>query len=396
MPAPAARQMALREPARTYHDADNVSSTRNEALRIGVVGAGMIAQAMHLPHLNELQERFAVSALAEPSAAVREALCARFGIRGSYDDWRALLAAERLEAVLVASPAGTHVEIVLAALDAGLHVFCEKPLAITIADVDRIAAARDRAQRVVQVGYMKRHDPAFLRALEEMPGSADELRYVSILVNDPEWVPYFRPGDILRADDLPEDVIEAARRAESEQVEEAVGRGDPEACFAFSDGFLGSLVHHVNIVNGFLERMNEPLPARVVDGAWWNAGRSVAGYCELANGSRWDSAWIQLLETREYRESIQLFFDTSLRTLTFPSPWLKMSPTRYERADADGYANVVQEYRSFEEAFRRELVHFHECCVRGVTCATPPEQARVDTELLTEMFLAAERARVPD
>jgi predicted dehydrogenase len=351
----------------------------------------MIAQAMHLPHLNELQDRFTLSALAEPSTTVRDALCARFGIAGSYADWRSMLDGAALEAVLIASPAGTHVEIVLAALETGLHVFCEKPLAITIADIDRIVAARERAQRVVQVGYMKRHDPAFRRALEELPESAAELRYVNIVVNDPEWLPYFLPGDILRGSDVPAVVIEASRRAESEQVEEAVGRGDPEACFAFSDGYLGSLVHHVNIVNGFLEQMGEPLPSRVVDGSWWNHGRSVAGYCTLQNGSRWDSAWIQLLDTREYRESIQLFFDTSVRSLTFPSPWLKMSPTLYERQDADGFANAVSRYRSFEEAFRRELVHFHDCCADGTACLTPPEQARIDTELLTRMFLAADR-----
>lgn len=353
----------------------------------------MIAQAMHLPYLNELQDRFAVEALAEPSATVREALCARFGIGAGFVDWRSMFDREPLDAVLIASPAGTHTEIVLAALDAGLHVFCEKPLAITLADVDRIIAARDRASRVVQVGYMKRYDPAFQRALGEMPESAERLRYVSIVVNDPEWVPYFLPGDIVRGADVPAEVIEATRRAESEQVEEAVGRSDPETCFAFSDGYLGSLVHHVNIVNGFLERMGEPLPARVVDGAWWNGGRSVAGYCILSNGARWDSVWIQLLETREYRESIQLLFDTSVRSLTFPSPWLKMSPTVYERQDADGYANSVRRYRSFEEAFRRELVQFHACCVDGAHCPTPPEQARIDTELLTQMFLAAERSR---
>jgi predicted dehydrogenase len=356
----------------------------------------MIAQAMHLPHLNELQDRFLVAALAEPSTAVREAVCARFGIKTGYADWRSLLAGTELDALLIAAPAATHAEIAVAALEAGLHVFCEKPLAITLADIDRISAARDRAGRVVQVGYMKRHDPAFRRALEEMPESAERLRYVNIVVNDPEWLPYFLPGDILRADDVPADVIEATRRAESEQVEEAVGRGDPEACLAFSDGYLGSLVHHVNIVNGFLERMGEPLPARVVDAAWWNGGHSVAGYCELVNGSRWDSAWIQLLDTREYRESIQLYFDTSVRSLTFPSPWLKMSPTVYERQDADDFANSVRRFRSFEESFRRELIHFHDCCVAGVECLTPPEQARLDTELLTEMFLTAARSRVED
>src|SRR5262249_10624230 len=245
----------LRRPWRTYHDADNVSSTRNERLRVGVVGGGMIAQAMHLPHLNELQDRFAIAALAEPSLAVREALCARFGVPAGHADWQSLLAVGGLDAVLIASPAATHAEVAIAALESGLHVFCEKPLAITLADIDRIVAARDRAGRVVQVGYMKRHDPAFRRALEEMPESAEGLRYVNIVVNDPEWVPYFLPGDILRANDVPAEVVEATRRAESELVEEAVGRGDPDACFAFSDGYLGSLVHHVNIVNGFLEWM---------------------------------------------------------------------------------------------------------------------------------------------
>jgi predicted dehydrogenase len=367
-----------------------MSSRRNDVLRVGVVGGGMIAQAMHLPYLNELQDRFAIAALTEPSQTVRDALCARFGIPDRYDDWRSMLDGTALDAVLIAAPAATHAEVTVAALEQGLHVFCEKPLAITLADIDRIIAARDRAGRVVQVGYMKRHDPAFRHALAELPESSERLRYVNILVNDPEWLPYFLPGDILRGNDVPADVIAATRRAESEQVEEAVGRGDPAACFAFSDGYLGSLVHHVNIVNGFLEKMGEPLPARVVDGAWWEGGRGIAGYCVLQNGARWDSAWIQLLETREYRESIQLFFDAEIHSLTFPSPWLKMSPTVYERQQPDAYANAVHRYRSFEEAFRRELVHFHDCCVEGVACLTPPEQARLDTELLTAMFLAAD------
>ena len=349
----------------------------------------MVAQAEHLPHLNELQGRFEIAALAEPSRTVRDAMCARFAIPGSHADWRSLIDAGGLDAMLIASPAGTHVEIVLTALETGLHVFCEKPLAITLADIDRITSARNRTGKVVQVGYMKRHDPAFQRALDELPANAADLRYVSIVVNDPEWLPYFLPGDIVKGTDVPQTVIDAAKRAESEQVEEAVERGDPEACFAFSDGYLGSLIHHVNIVNGFLERMGEPVPSRVVDGAWWNGGGSVAGYAVLANGSRWDSAWIQLLDTREYRERIELYFDTTVRSLTFPSPWLRMSPTVYERQDPDAYANAVRRYHSFEESFRRELVHFHACCVDGVACLTPPEQARIDTELLTAMFLAA-------
>ena len=67
-------------------------------------------------------------------------------------------------------------------------------MCITLADADAIVAARDRAGRVVQVGTMKRYDPAVEAMLAELPDSAVDLRYVSVVVNDPEFEPYFVPG----------------------------------------------------------------------------------------------------------------------------------------------------------------------------------------------------------
>ena len=110
---------------------------------------------------------------------------------------------------------------------------------------------------------------------------------------------------------------------------------------------------------------------------------------ELQNGARWDSAWIELLDIREYQEQVAFYFRDSLRGLTFPSPWLRQAPTRYERSEADGLDRVVRLFESHRESFVRELVHFHECITEGTECRTPPEQARVDIELLTSMFLAA-------
>src|SRR5262249_38661076 len=199
--------------------------------------------------------------------------------------------------------------------------FVEKPLCITLADADRMIAARDRTPRVVQVGYMKRFDPAWERMLAELPGSADELHYIRVMCHDPEWVPFFAEGDVVKGADVPPDVIAATKRAESEQVEEAVGDGSPGAVFAFSDAYLGSMVHDVNVVHGLLERLGEPAPGRVVGAAWWNEGRTITGSVQLTNGARWGSAWIQLLDIREYQEQIALYFPASLRQTTFPSPW---------------------------------------------------------------------------
>jgi predicted dehydrogenase len=352
------------------------------------VGGGLVAQAEHIPYLAQFRDRFDLAALVEPSEAVREALAARYGIPATYADHRALLDAGGLDAVVICSPAGTHAEVALDALDAGLHVFVEKPMCITLADADAIVAARDRVGKVVQVGYMKRFDPAYEALLEELPESAEGLRHISVVVNDPEFRPFFTQGEIVRGD-VPRELIEATRRSESEQVEAAVGNGAPEVVVAFSEAFLGSLVHDVNVVHGALDRLGEPLPAEVVGGAWWNGGRAVAGSVRLANGSRWDSAWIQLLDVWEYREQVAFMFVDRVQRLTFPSPWLKQSPTRYERTTTrDGRAvSVVERY---EESFARELLHFHACVTEDAECRTPPEQSRLDIDVLTRMFLASQ------
>jgi len=350
------------------------------------VGGGLVAQAEHLPYLSQFRDRFELLALVEPSETVREALAARYGIAATYADYRALLDTGAIDAVVICSPAGTHAEVALAALEAGLHVFVEKPMCITLADADAIVAARDRAGKVVQVGYMKRFDPAYELLLRELPAAA-RLRYVSVVVNDPEFAPFFTQGEIVRGE-VPREVIEATRRAESEQVEAAVGNCSPEVVTAFSEAFLGSLVHDVNLVHGVLELLGEPLPAEVVAGAWWAGGTAVSGSVRLASGARWDSSWIQLLDVWEYREVVAFMFEDAEQRLTFPSPWLKQTPTRVARTTADeGRAVAVAE--RYEESFARELLHFHACATGGVECRTPPEQARLDIDVLTRMFLAA-------
>jgi predicted dehydrogenase len=358
-------------------------------VRVGVVGGGLVAQAEHLPYLSSMRDRFSVVGLAEPSATVREALGARYGIVGLYPDYRAMLDAGGLDAVVVCSPHGTHAEVVLSALGDGLHVFVEKPLCITVADADSIVAARDDAGKVVQVGTMKRFDPAVEAMLDAIPTSGADIRYVSVVVNDPEFEPFFEPGEIVRGTDVPRELIEATRRQEAEQVARAGGSGEENVVRALSESFLGSLLHDLNVVHWMLEKLGEPLPAEVIAGDWWNEGRAVYGALRLKNGARVDAAWIQLLDTFEYRETIQFMFADEVHSLQFPSPWLKQHPTIYRRSRKDGRSLDLRIVNAYDESFARELRHFHDCIVEGTPCRTPPEAARLDIHVLTQMFLAA-------
>src|SRR6185295_19803737 len=115
--------------------------------------------------------------LADASAAVRSAVAARYGVRSVYADFDELLTTG-VEAVVIAAPDAFHPALAVKAIDAGLHVLCEKPLALTVAGCDEIAAARDRTGRAVQVAYMKRHDPAYKQALTHLPARIEAVKLI--------------------------------------------------------------------------------------------------------------------------------------------------------------------------------------------------------------------------
>ncbi len=365
-------------------------SARGDRRRVAVIGAGLISQAMHLPHLALLRDRFELAVVADPSRTVRERVGDRFGIPVRVATAEEAIGQQGVDAVVVASPNSTHAATVLAALDAGLHVLVEKPLAITLEHVDAIVAAQRAANRVVQVAYNNRFDRSYERLVAELPDSTAGLRYISVLMHDPEFGPYFGAEDLVRGDDVPRDLIDRTRADEAAQVEQAVGRGGEDDVRAFSGGFLGSLVHQVNMVHGMLERMGEPLPAIVTGGDAWAGGEALRGSLRLAGGARWDNAWIQLTRLHEYEETITLYFEDSVRFLEIPSPWLRQAPSVYTRTAAGSGGREISRFESYEEAYELELVHFHRCMLGAEECRTPPVRARIDQVVLTEMYRLCE------
>lgn len=120
-------------------------------IRVGVVGAGAIAQTAHLPLLSRMR-RTQLVALCDNDGAKARALAERFGVPDVFTDIEDLLDLEELDAVVVCTPNHLHEPHVLSALAAGVHVLCERPLALAPRGVERILAAAARADRKVAVG----------------------------------------------------------------------------------------------------------------------------------------------------------------------------------------------------------------------------------------------------
>ena len=134
-----------------------------DTIRMGMIGAGWIAQD-HRRVLDSLPEA-ELAAICDLDSERATALADGTGAR-VYTDWRALLDAEDLGAVIVCTPPQSHAEPAIAALDRGLPVYLEKPIARTAQDAAKIVAAAQRTGIVCAVGYQWHA----LDLLDELPG----------------------------------------------------------------------------------------------------------------------------------------------------------------------------------------------------------------------------------
>jgi myo-inositol 2-dehydrogenase / D-chiro-inositol 1-dehydrogenase len=156
------------------------------SLSFGLVGAGWIG-SFHAQTLAGRLPGIRLAAVADPDLRAAERLKAPKACREPLE----LIADPSVDAVAISSPAATHAELVIAAAQAGKHVFCEKPMALTLQDADRAIAAADAAGVALQVGFNRRFaddfaamrnriadgaigTPQMLRSLTRDPGiSAD-------------------------------------------------------------------------------------------------------------------------------------------------------------------------------------------------------------------------------
>jgi predicted dehydrogenase len=130
---------------------------QNSPVRLALIGCGFVALDRHLPALRHVPEVEVVAAADRHSARAIEAL-QRFPEIGRTAEVEEVLADPRVEAVAICTPPATHAELTLAALEAGKHVFLEKPIAPTLEEADRLIEHADRSSHAVMVGFnFRRH-----------------------------------------------------------------------------------------------------------------------------------------------------------------------------------------------------------------------------------------------
>ncbi len=187
-------------------------------LGVGLIGAGWMG-AFHGESLARRVPGARLVMIADPAPGAAGKLAAVTGGRAAADSQQ-LIADPEVDAVVIAAPARFHADLVVAAAAAGKAVFCEKPMALTLADADRAIAAAAQAGVPLQVGFNRRFDASFaaahdavtggrigtpqlLRSLTRdpaVPGGFDPAKvppwtiYTETLIHDFDTLRYLNPG----------------------------------------------------------------------------------------------------------------------------------------------------------------------------------------------------------
>lgn len=169
-------------PKQTVHPERKVvlpmrSRSRANRIRVACVGAGSFAQATHLPTLQKLKSDFELRTVVSRTGTTALAVAQHYGAAVAATDYDAVLSDPDIDLVIVTTRHNLHASFALKALQAGKHVFVEKPLALNIAELDMIeqfyAGGRNDQRPLLMTGFNRRFSPALVaarKALEQRVG----------------------------------------------------------------------------------------------------------------------------------------------------------------------------------------------------------------------------------
>lgn len=348
-------------------------------MRIGLIGAGNIAQIMHLPYLVELPEA-EVHAIADPGRNVVEALGDRYNIPNRYEDSDALIEeqADELDGVVIATPMHTHAETAIAALEADLHTFVEKPVAVTPADAEDVVAAAADTDAVCMVGYMKRYDPGYQRFAEEV-SNAETIDLITNTVIPPDV------GSVIEEvyDNIPADLddefLEASGQKRNTQLQTAIDADDETLAHAY--GYhLESICHDVNALRGLFGEVTAIDHVDVFnDWKYLTAQLRYEGdhRCTLQSGAT-DRKW--------YDERIRVDTPDASLSIAFSNAFIKNTPSEVCIERGTDEQTATEHTPSYNESFKRELAYFIDCMAGEAEVRTGPREAKRDVDLIADLF----------
>lgn len=342
----------------------------DRVVRIGMVGCGYMGQKAHLDNLVTIPG-CRVVALAEGRAETARLVARKYGIERVYPDHRAMLAEADIDAVVCIMSYALHHAVVPDVLNAGKHLLTEKPIAIRPETGHRLADLAESNGVIYQVGYMKRHVPASVAAVDVIrswraSGQAGKMNYLRVSMPPGNWT--FGIEGPIGAGDAPPAYADQVPETPPDWMGERLGQA--------YNAFVNYFIHQVNMIRyllGEAYRCEYLDPTQTV----------------LVGRSDDDVPWV--LEMKGYNlrdhweEYYKVCFENGKLDLSIPAPMARQhsgdltiyhGPTSTDDRPRWERPVLAPSWCMLEQAR-----HFVECVRTGRPTLAPAREAALDLEI---------------
>ena len=338
----------------------------NRDIRIGVIGSGRMNQRAHIP--NFLAEGCRIPVLHDPRPQTARMVAEHFHIPDVCDDAAQLIERDDLDVICISVPDHVHSAYAIPALEAGKHVFMEKPVSTNSRDGLAVVQKARETGRVLQIGFQRRHDPAaeiVKRILDEWreSGEMGQMKWMEFVCAGGDW--NCTPDPLIAAGDTPAGNMEGALYPDW-LPEDLVGQ--------FSS-FNNGRSHGLDLLRYFFG------PPTAIVAA--HPKRSRFAHLEWAGA---DVFFIEgTFEGGYWNEYLEIHFDHGwLRFRTPPALFINMPGTVEIFYGREGRHETIRPPAGW--AFRREVQHFLDVIENGVPQSPTPEDAWQTVNLTEQIF----------
>ena len=358
-------------------------------LRVGLIGAGEVAQVIHLPTLQLMNHLYTVSAICDVSQKTVDFCKNHYNIPLATTNPDDVINHPDIDVIFNLTSDEFHETIAVAALKAGEHVMQEKPISLSVESVMRIVEAERKAKNGARifVGYMRRYASSFENAFKREVASIDRVLYArsrgivgpnAYFVNQSGTFPFKNPNDI------PSGASTKRENLLSELLREAFDgdkAAEEEVKFCRHLGSLGS--HDLSLMRevlGFPQSVagvsvNPPFYSAILNYNTNQGAFSVTYETGIDEVARFDS-------------HLTVYGKNKTASIQYDTPYVKGLAIKVKIDEVNEHNEVVSKeiVSSYEDAYTAELKEMHACLTEGKEIKTTAEDALQDSRLFAMLL----------
>ena len=350
-------------------------------IRLGLIGLGQAAQLLHMPNIEHMEDIFTVTAVSDVSHSLMDFFHERYRVKNCFEDAMDLIRCPEVDAVMILC-AGDHADYAAAALEAGKHVFIEKPMSISYANALRLKEVKDRhPEQTAMVGYCRRYNHCFLKMKELLQKDPKPISYVrarTIVLEGPWYLQNSHQEK--KASDLDPKGKEEMNAAMFRDIDRTLGGNTTKAeqlCY------LLMTASGCHILSAVRDLIGEPKAVRAA--VISPTGMQFTLIFEY-DGFNMTFEEMNDQEVVEFQEAIDVYQGNRKLSLKYDSPYIKNLPSTLTVSELEnGQAKITQYGPDYRDMFENELREFYDCIIKGKEPACSVDDALKDVKMYEDI-----------